>query len=243
MMRRRFLPGLLAAVISAGCYDFVAPEFGGGGANPVIQLSVVLSEQGNLTLSGLFAPGIDTTGFNRNVPRDTIDVFGLKFAPLSVRENGTREYNSTGKVAPALAQTQPLELSAPQIQGHPALPPAVTWFPIQRADPDTIYWQRGSDLVLHIDTAVGVSVPTPRIRQWFLEMRSTNGSFRVSSDGLPPAELHIPSEWVPATTDSDIIAISLAFHQSSRLEPETANYSALFDFTFIVNWVVVVLRT
>ena len=243
MMARRTVPILSLALFCASCYDFAAPDFPGAGANPVLQLNVLLNEQGSLSLSGLFAPGIGLDGFQRRVPRDTLDVFGLNIGPSAVESNGVRVYGFVGHLPATVAATQPLELRAPEIESFPALPPGIRWFGIRRVDPDTIYWRPGTALVLHVDTAVGVSVPTPRIREWFLELRSTSNSFRVSSDGWPPAELRIPAEWVPPTTTSDIIGITMSFHQSSRVEPATANYPAFIDYTYLVSWVLVVLRT
>lgn len=231
--RLRFL--VLVSLVCAACYDFVEPDFPEAGAPAVLQASVFADESGSISINALLVPGLGIGGFQRNVLRDTLDIYGVALAPKAVRKNGSREYNFS-ETRPRAALTRPFDVSAPRVEDVPGTPPSVEWFPIRRADPDTIVWKRGTDLILRVDTALGRSQPVPAIRQWFLTLTGTAVSFRISSDGLPPATIRIPPEFIPASTGS--IQVLLSLYQAGLLQSPTRDYLANLSFNFQIRWIV-----
>lgn len=238
-MKRHALILAFLALACAGCYDFVDPDFPEAGAPVVLQASVYADAAGAVTIDALLVPGLAMGGFQRNVLRDTLDIYGLKVAPTGLRRNGSREYQITDTL-PSGTMTRPFTVAAPRVEDVGGTPPPIVWFPIRRADADTIIWQRGTELVLHVDTAVGRSQPVPPIRQWFLSLVGTPVGFRISSDGLPPATIRIPADWVPATTTGTILVL-MSLYQAGTLQSPARDYIANVAFNFQIRWVVRVI--
>ena len=226
---------LLAATACAGCFDFVAPDFPEAGAPAVLQAAIFVDDAGRVSIDALLAPGLGIGGVQRQVRRDTLDVMGLRLAPQEVRKNGTRAYHFNA-VVPADTTPVELQLVAPRVEDIVGPPPAVDWFGIRKTDPDTITWTRGTDLVLHVRTDAGPSVPPPAIRQWFLALAGSDRVFRVSSDGFPPETLRIPSEWVPAPRNG-LIDITLIYYQAGQQRPPSGDYIGNISFNLQLRWI------
>ncbi|MGQ0813853.1 MAG: hypothetical protein ACT4O1_05250 [Gemmatimonadota bacterium] len=229
----------MLAVSCAGCWDFVEPDFPEAGAPAVLQANVFVDPAGVATITGLLAPGLTFAGFQREVVNDTLIVYGFGIAPSAIRPNGSREYRFSGPIANVF--DRPLELVAPEVEDIIGPPPQVRWFSIQKVGPDTVVWQRGTDLVLRVDTVLATSVPQPQIRQWFLDLRGSDRSFRLSSDGLPPDEIRIPAGFVPAAQQGIIIA-TLTFFQSDLQRSPANDYIGNISFTVALRWIVKVVQ-
>lgn len=224
---------LLLAV--AGCYDFVEPDFPEAGAPAVLQATAFRDIAGNISITAQLVPGLAIGGIQREIPNDTLEIYGLRLTPKEIKKNGTRIYGFEG---PALvAATFPFVLAAPGVAGVIGPPPRAQWFPVRKTDGDTIVWKRGSELVLHVDTALGVSTPTPPIRQWFLELRGADRSFRVSSDGPPPLTLRIPPEWVPAV-NTQTFPVFLSYFQSGQQQSPNRDYIGIISFNTQMRWTI-----
>lgn len=234
-MRKYALLSGLVMLSSAACYDFVEPDFPEAGAPAVLQANAFADESGTISIDALLAPGTAIGGLQRKVPGDTLDAYGFRIAP-TVRRNGSREYKLTQALLPAVVATRPFTVTAPRVEALTGIPPSVQWFPIRRADPDTIVWKRGTDLILHVDTTVGISQPVPSIRQWFLTLIGTAVSFRISSDGLPPATIRIPPDFVPASSGTMLVIMS--FYQAGTLQSPVGDYIANVAFSFQIRWFV-----
>lgn len=238
-MMRRALAILLFCLPCAGCWDFVEPEFPEAGAPAVLQVSAFVDEDANTTITGLLLPGRTRGGFLRAVPDDTLRIFGLAVAPDTVLRNGDRNYGFIGDLG-GQPLNDALVIDGPVVLDIAGPPPHISWFGIRKLDPDTIAWTRGTELVLHVDTTLAPSLPPPQIQYWFLDLNGGGRAFRVSADGLPPAALHIPTGWVPAATDSTIIA-TMTFFQSGLQRSPANDYIGNIAVNVQVRWVIKVL--
>jgi hypothetical protein len=235
MMRSLFV--FVIAALCAGCWDFVEPDFPEAGAPAVLQSSTFVDERGNISIDALLAPGFTVAGLQREVPNDTLHVYGLSLAPAEIKKNGSRAYTFSGNLDSPDPLRVPFVLDGPVIEEVTGPPPHVRWFGIRKLDPDTITWPRGTELRLRIDTTLAQATPLPQIRQWFLEIRGKDRSFRVSSDGLPPATLRLPAEWVPADTNG-IVTATLSFYQSGTLLSPKRDYIGNISFTVLIRWII-----
>lgn len=174
-------------------------------------------------------------GIQRKVPNDTLDIYGFKLTPVEIKTNGTRVYSFVGRAI--TNGSAPFVLNGPRVDEVTGPPPHANWFPIRKTDPDTVVWVRGTDLILHVDTALGVSSPTPPIRQWFLTVAGTQRDFRISSDGAPPVILRIPAEWVPPV-NTPTTNVFLSFFQSGQQQSPTRDYIGLITFNIQIRWIV-----
>ena len=241
MMKRILLLALLIAP-SAGCWDFTEPDFPGAGAPAVFQVNVTMQESGSGNLSGLLVPGLLLSGFEREVPNDSLVVNGLRLPPANIRPNGTREYQYNGVLGDSAAGTVGvLQFAVPQVEETLSFPQEVRWYAVRKIGPDTIAWRPGTDLVLQLDTALGSPHPFPQVRQWFLDIRGTNRSFRLSSDGLPPATLAIPPEFIPEVT-GETFTVSLLFYQTGQYRSQANDYATNITFNMSVQWTVEIIN-
>lgn len=203
--------------------------------------SAFLDQSGQAQIDMVLAPGLTIGGLQRRVLNDTLVVSGFELAPRAVRKNGSREYAFIGDLGGTAAISRPFEVAAPLVEGV-TRPPPIRWFAIRKTGPDTIAWREGTDLILPIDTTLAPSIPVPQIRQWFLDLRGGDRPFRVSSDGLPPANLRVPAEWVPSR-GTEVLAVSLTYQQSGQQLSATRDYLTNITFTVILRWVIKVSRS
>lgn len=229
----------LAAVLLAGwcaaCYDFAEPDFPEAGAPAYLQVDAFVDNAGNASINALLTPGLAIGGVLRPVPNDTLKVFSLSLAPTNVRKNGTREYSFNGKLV--AQDIYEFRLNGPRVEEIQGPAPTADWFGIRKTDPDTVIWTRGTDLVLHVQTDLGTSLPKPDIRQWFLDLSGSDRQFRISSDGFPPATLRIPSEWLPQASSGTIVA-ALSFYQAGRQQSPASDYIGNLSYTLQLRWLV-----
>jgi len=230
---------LLLALLSSACWDFVEPEFPEAGAPALLQATAAVDEQGDLVFGALLIPGLAIGGVQRPVPDDTLDVYNLKLGPDSIARNGRRRYSFDGRLTLTNAILLPFELHAPVVEGVTGPPPHVRWFGVRKTDPDTITWSRNTDLLLHVQPVAGVPVPLPASRQWFMEVRGSSRSFRISADSLPPGEIRIPAAWVPES-EGDTLHVSFSFFQNGQQESPGKDYIGNFSFTTLLHWFVLV---
>lgn len=230
---------LLIALATTACWDFVEPEFPEAGAPALLQATAAVDEKGGLVFDALLIPGLAIGGVQRPVPHDTLDVYNLRLGPESIARNGRRSYAFGGKLTLNNVLLLPFELQAPVVEGVAGPPPHVRWFGIRKTDPDTIIWTRNTDLLLHVQPVPGVSLPPPATRQWFLEVRGSSRSFRISADSLPPAEMRILAAWVPES-DGDTLHVNFSFFQNGQQESPGGDYIGNFAFTTLLHWFVLV---
>lgn len=235
MMRRLLI--VVLALLCGACWDFVEPDFPEAGAPAVLQASVFIDEQGAGNINALLVPGLTFGGFVRDVPNDTLLFYDRALAPTAVRRNGTREYNDAGILVEGDPLAQPFVLVGPDVTDITGPPPRVRWPTIRKIGPDTVSWTRGTTLVLRVDTVLAPAEPPPQIQQWFLDLRGSDRSFRVSSDGLPPAELQIPGNFMPAAVGGNIFA-TLTFYQSGQQRSPGNDYVGNISFTVLLRWVI-----
>lgn len=234
-MIRRSAAIVCMSLALGACWDFVEPDFPGAGAPAVLTVGLFADESNRANVTGLLAPGLTKGGLQRRVTNDTLWIYGVPLTPTNVRPNGSREYDTTLE-APDL-ENRVLEVRPPAIEELTS-PAPTRWSTIRKLDPDTISWTRGTDLVLRIDTTLVSVQPRPQIRQWFLELRGSDRPFRVSSDGLPPAALRIPAEWMPTPSSSGTIVASLQFYQSGQQLSAPRDFLTNVTFTFILRWII-----
>jgi hypothetical protein len=229
---------LLALVLSlAGCWDFADPEFPEAGAPAVLQTTAVVNENGSLTFDALLAPGLSIGGVTRKVPRDTLDVYNLELGPTAIGVHGKRTYKFSDKVKLPNIVTLPFEVMGPVVEGITGPPPRVQWFGYQKTDPDTVTLPRNADLLLHVQAVPGVSTPAPGVRQWFLEVRGSSRSFRISADSLPPSVLRVLADQVPAS-DGDTLHVFFSFFQTGQQHSPSNDYIGNFALTHLLHWFV-----
>ncbi|HEX9109256.1 MAG TPA: hypothetical protein VF832_18545, partial [Longimicrobiales bacterium] len=170
----------------------------------------------------------------RTVPNDTLVVNGKGFAPTTVHVDQARDYS--GAVA-LPAPVGPITITPPAVAGITGLVPAVQWFGIRKLDADTLLLPAGSDLHLHVDPTLRRGLPTPSGLQWFLQLFAGGHVIQIGADGLPPADLHVPVEFVPADSLGTISA-SLLLLYSGQLNAAGGQYLVNAQFDQHLGWTV-----
>jgi hypothetical protein len=234
MIKTRIIFVCCLAAFTAGCFDFIEPEFAEENAGAVMQINARIDDKGNIVLSGLLVPGLNSDGFLREVVRDTLYVFGVAIPSDTVRANGTREYSLSAPLGADIL-TQPFTIDPPRVEGI-AVAPQVRWFSPRPLDPDTIRIDPGEDLVLHIARDSAAPTPNP-VEQWLLEMTSGSNRFQISANGPPPTELLIPATWIPEPVDS-VVRVRFTSFQSTQLfltdYRGAYSYTVQFDRTVVI---------
>ena len=237
-MRVRTAIVAFIAIVSGGCWDFIEPDFPGANAPAVLQMNVTMNERGVGNLNAVLVPGLDFGGFERVVPNDTLIVNGLKLGPTSLRPNGTRDYTFSGSISATNAEPRVvLAFSHPRVEGIAETPPDIRWYGVGKLDPDTVFWTPGTNLVLRVDTTLPAPQPFAQIRQWFLQLQGSNKQFRISSDGLPPAEIVIPPSFIPEAASGTIL-VTMTFQQSAQYPTEGNTYLSNINYVVFLTWIV-----
>ncbi len=225
----------LATVLAvAGCIDFVDPNLPRPGT-PLLQLSVHFLGTGQLALDATLQPGLAPSLEFRTVPNDSLLVNGRPLAPTTVHHNQARDYSAT---LPLPAPVGPVTVAAPLVTGIPDRPPPLVWFGVRRLDPDTVVLPSGADLHLHVDASAGPGVPPPIGRQWFLQLFAGGHMFQLGADGLPPPDLHVPIEFLPADSLGTFQASLLVLY-SGQLDTARGDYLVNAQFDQHVIWTVI----
>lgn len=229
----RALTRLLAALVLGGCVDFVEPELPERGAPAVLVLNVRLRDMTDVEVEARLVPGLDEGGNRRRLEDERMRVMNRDLSPDSTSGTGTRVYREAW-TAGAAATAGPIESRAPRIAGL-GTAPAFRWYALERDGPAEVRLGPGDDLPLALTLDPGEAEPEPDIRQWFLTLSDGDRVFRLSSDGLPPATILVPSHWVPA---GDSVAVSLVYQQSAKVEIPMGGYIALFGLDARLSWTV-----
>ena len=229
----RALSAALPAIACAGCLDFVEPELPERGAPAVAQISVVLTDSAQLTVTGTLAPGFDDDGLRRDVLDARISAAGEPFEPVDTLADGSFRYATSRQVEPGAMETS-IEIRAPRVAstGPGAI---VNWPGLRRLDADTVARAPDGSLRLHVDTVPSgpLAEPRPGTRQWFLTLAGEEGTFRLSADGPPPEELEIPARWVP----DGPVSVRLIYQQSARVQLEP-DYVSVITLDLRVHWTI-----
>lgn len=228
----RFLVVALACAPLAGCLDFLDPNLPAPGP-ALATVSLFLAGNGTVDARASVAPGMSLAHEWRTIPHDTLLVDSVPVGPTTVHSNGTRDYQAT---VPLPTPAGPVTLQLPVVSGIDQAPPPLRWYAVRRLDPDTVALAPGGDLFLHVDTTKPPETPAPAAPQWVLQLAAGVHSFQLGADGMPPATLHVPAEFLPADTSRIITASLLVFH-GARLVPG-AEYILNASLNQRLNWVV-----
>jgi len=224
---------LMAASLLTGCIGFLDPNL--PPATPALmQLGVHFLPTGQASFDAHLEPGRALSHEFRTVPDDTLLVNGKGFAPTTVHVDQARDYAGTVALP---APVGPITIATPAVAGIPEVPPTVQWFGIRKLDPDTIVLPSGADLHLHVDPTLRSGIPVPSGLQWFLQLFAGGHVIQIGSDGLPPADLHVPVEFVPADSLGTITA-SLLLLYSGQLFAADGNYVVNAQFDQHLTWTV-----
>ncbi|HEX9106795.1 MAG TPA: hypothetical protein VF832_06200 [Longimicrobiales bacterium] len=228
-----FLAALAAPLGTGGCIDFLDPQL--PPPSPAIaQLFLHVTGPGTLQFEAQLAPGMSLAHEWRNVPHDSLIVAGHPVAPDSVHSNNARDYRGTVSLA---GPAGPVTVQVPAVEGLSGTPPLLSWSGIRRVDSDTVSLLPGADLVLHVDTTLPAETPPPA-RQWFLNLFAGGHNFQLGADGLPPAVLRVPPQFVPGDTATYVTA-SLLILTSGQMTVAGGNYILNASMDQHLNWVVV----
>src|SRR5512142_575438 len=195
------LAPLLGALCTGGCIDFLDPKLPDPGP-AVAQLFMHLTGPGTLQVEAQLLPGMSLAHEWRQVPHDSLIVAGHPVAPDSVMGNQGRTYRATVSLP---RPAGPVTVQVPAVAGLSGTPPELIWSGIRRTGPDTVVLLPGADLVLHVDLTLPPETPPPS-RQWFLQLFASGHMFQLGADGLPPAELRVPPQFVPGDSAAVVTA-------------------------------------
>jgi hypothetical protein len=224
---------LLLAAGAAACVDLAEPNIPDRRMPASAVLNVRAFDTGVLQVDGSLSPGRDSLGFQRAVPSPFVQAAGQTVEPRTVSAQGLRTYSSV-LALPGGRTAGPFDVTLPVVSDVGMLPPA-RLYGLRRLDPDTLIVPRGGDIVLHMDTVPAASDPPNRFRQWFLDVRAGNGSFRVSGDGPVPLRIRIPFEWVPPAPDQRA-SVTLIYYQTAQLRSPGGLYSASLTLDTRLQW-------
>jgi hypothetical protein len=231
----RLLFGSFCLLVVSGCFDFVEPDLPEAGAPAVLQTSLSLNETGQLQAGALLAPALTLDGLRRAVLVDTLRVSSVAITPDSVRPNGTREYRLSTIVQDPIGFTRPLRIKSPTVADVRAASPIIEWFALQRADPDTVIFGAGQDLLLNLIVEPGESRPAPDQRTWSLELVTDSGTFRIGAQGRPPATLRVPAYWVPPSGNGRVTAY-LSYLLTGTYRPAPGDYLHTLSVNLRIRW-------
>lgn len=233
---RRHLPGLALAapLLLAGCVDFVEAPLPNPGA-ALITATVRLLTPREASVEGDLRPGLNAAHEYRAVPDDTIRALGQAVAPSTTYRSGERIYGSTLAMdsMPAV-----VTLTAPAVSGVGATPPSMRWYTVAGLDPDTVRAPAGADVTFHVAVPPPGSLPAPSVRTWQLELTGPEHSIRIGGDGLPPEEIRVPSQFIPAA-EGDQVLVTLQFYESASLTVSPGDYQALLGLDQRLHWTLI----
>lgn len=225
----------LAPLFLVGCFDFEEPDLPQAGDPATLQAFVHLDDTGRLDFSGVLVPGLTTAGQPREVPNDTVRLYGLAVAPSEVKPDRTRIYAFTAQLAGADPTAQPLTLIAPRVTGVQADPPVLQWPGVRRLDPDSMVVPAGAEVTLRVALTPVTASPEPTSRQWNVDLSSTEGNFRLGANAVPPTEIRIPPQWIPAAANGRVTAF-LTYFQTGAFRPPPGDYVLTVSADIRVRW-------
>ncbi len=235
MSRLRLLPlaALAGALCTGGCIDFLSPNLPPP-SPAVAQLFLHITAAGAVQVEAQLAPGMSLAHEWRNVPHDSLIVAGHPLAPDTVLSNNARIYRGTVNLP---GPAGPVTVQVPAVEGLSGTPPELSWAGISKTDPDTVVLLPGADLVLHVDTVLPAEMPPPS-RQWYLQLFAGGHMFQLGADGLPPAVLRVPPQFVPGDTAS-LVTASLLILTNGQMTAAGGNYVLNASMDQHLNWIVI----
>jgi hypothetical protein len=222
-------------LVTAGCFDFLDPDLPETGAPVVLETNLSFDETGLLQAGALLAPALTVDGFRRAVLVDTLRVSSVAITPDSVRPNGTRRYRFSTTVHDPVGFVRPLRIATPTVADVRATQPVIDWFALQRADPDTLIFGTGQDLMLNLIVEPGESRPAPDQRVWSLELVTDSGRFRLGAPGRPPPSIRVPAYWVPPSGNSRVTAY-LTYFLAGTYRPAPGDYLHSLTASLRIRW-------
>ena len=234
----RLSPILLAApLLCTGCIDFETPDLVEAGAPAVVEAAIHVQDSGRLNVTARLTPAITPDFAVRDFPDgDSIRVYGVAIPPERVHPNRTRDYRFDELLGPGVF-TQLISFVAPRVSGVEAPPPSIIWPSPVRVGPDTLLLGAGEDLVVHVSMRGVPGTPPPEFAQWSLDLFTDSAYFRVSGNGLPPAEIRVPSFWIPVSPDRKLTA-SFTSHFSGRVRHPPGDYLLTLTADVRLRWIV-----
>lgn len=232
---RAAFPSLSLVVVlsTAGCIDFLDPRLPDP-SSALAQLFIHLTGPSTVQVEAQLFPGMSLAHEWRTVTHDSLLVAGHPIAPDTVLSNNARDYHATVSLPGPVG---PVAIQVPSVDGLAGAPPPLSWSGIRKTDPDTVFLLPGADLVLHVDRTLPPETPTPS-RQWFLQLFSGGHMFQLGSDGLPPAELRVPTQFIPGDT-ATLVSASLLILTSGQVPAAGGNYVLNASMDQHLNWVVI----
>ena len=202
------------------------------GAPAILLAAIHVNDSARLHFTGTLAPALTLEGLERDIRNDTIVVNGVSVPPITVRRQGTREYDFRAQLMDA--STRPLSLRPPRIADVTASPPVIQWHTIQRPDPDSLVIAPGAELVLSV-RRVGTEQNPPQRRSWSLDLVSAEGNFQISGGGPPPDTIRVPPQFIPPSRNGRITAF-FTYFQSGVYRPPPGDYLLNLNADVRVRW-------
>lgn len=254
------IAALTAALLSAGCVDFIAPQ--GRASNSPTRLDLSLHIARNPSLScpgcitseytriptpgvtgsdtavawvdGTLDPGTDLAGETRRVLDAAPRVLGVTIRPADTTALGRRHYAARWVLSSD--SVAPVVLEAPQVADVTAPSPVVHWSVPWSQPADTVRLAPGQDLPLVVTVRPSPQSPAPTLENWSVDVRGTRG-FRIGADGPPPDTLVIPARFLPPSSDSTLVA---RMNIVEAITPRSdQDYQIVFVLTVALAWIVV----
>ncbi len=251
-----------SALGAAGCIDFVEPE--GRPGLQTAQLSVTLhlvddtaracpegcvpgtfdrlaTSPGGGTgalawLEGSLDPGTDLGGETRSVPDPTVGMLAVRVPPADTTALGVRRYRAAW--LPSLPADARIVLDPPAVANVDVPRPTVDWGVPTRADPDTVSFAPGENIRLHVGAADSLDLPAPSFRSWSLQLSGAGGHYvQVSSDGVPPDTLVVPSAFLPEPDEGSMVA-ELTLIRALVMPGGDRGYAVTFITQIELTWTV-----
>jgi len=223
------------AMLLVGCFDFEAPDLPEIGAPAVLEASIHVNDSARVHVTGFLAPALTIDGERRNVPNDTLRVYGVAVGPSEIRSSNARVYDSRFAIPGADPLARPITLIAPRVDNVITPPPVIRWRTVRPAQTDTLRINRGDDLVLRILRSAETSDPAPSAQQWTMDLVSLDGNFRLGAQGAPPDTIRIPSYWVPEAANGRVTAYLTVFLNGSY-RPAPGDYVVVVTADQRVRW-------
>lgn len=181
---------ILAAVLLAGCVDFIEPEMREPPEKGGFRISALVFRD-SLRLDATLTPGRDGDAVRAVIDSTlwigdaAVEPHATQPDPFSVAYHATMQFEDTI-----------VAITLPAVAGVAGLGPYVLPV-VQRTGPESLQVAPGESIVLHLqvpETAAG-----PATRSWDLLAGGGPRTFHASGLGAPPATLEIPAAFVPDT--------------------------------------------
>jgi hypothetical protein len=206
---------VLVAVFAGACHDYqlVAPA---GNVAPAFAVDVQVWQTDTVRVDvyGSLSYGTDAEGYAKSFADPTPYVDNARLSP-SYEDAQSIRFQTRARLYTTPPQPDSLQIRPPRLlSGDSSF--TFTIPIVAREDPMDVIVANGSDLHLHLSPLPDVSLQATRTAlYWSLQLhRSTCFNTKllsVESNQPNPAELVIPSAWLPATGRDSLVACLLSF--------------------------------